>query len=132
MMKYLVNLFTNVFITSLCFISFSIAEEIDPVMVSPDFYTIILENENVRVVEYLLPPDKKDNWHAHPPKVSYVIEGGKLKINLENGESFVVEEKPGQARWSGSVGKHFVENVGATAIKIVIVENKNMSASIDN
>src|SRR5688572_7656172 len=62
-------------------------DNIDPVKVSPDKFKVLLENEHVRVVEYSLKPGEKDNWHTHPPKTSYVISGGKLKIVLESGEA---------------------------------------------
>lgn len=100
------------------------AEEIDPVVVSPDMYKVLLENEHVRVVEYEIPPGQKDNWHTHPAKVSYIVAGGSLKITPEQGESFIVEEKTGSTTWFEAVGKHFGENVGQTPIRIVFVEIK--------
>ena len=43
-----------------------------------------LENENVRVLEYVLEPGERDQWHTHPAKVSYV-RGGELRIHLADG-----------------------------------------------
>ena len=100
------------------------AEEIDPVVVSPDMYKVLLENQHVRVVEYEIPPGQKDNWHTHPAKVSYIVAGGSLRITPEQGESFIVEEKTGSTTWFEAVGKHFGENVGQTPVRIVFVEIK--------
>ena len=83
-----------------------------------------MENEHVRVVEYKLRPGEKDNWHTHPPKSSYVVSGGFLKIHTENGESFDSESIAGTASWMGEVGKHFVENVGDTDVVIILTEIK--------
>ena len=99
-------------------------DEIDPVVVSPDMYKELLENEHVRVVEYEILPGQKDNWHTHPAKVSYVVAGGSLRITPEQGESFIVEEKTGSTIWFEAVGKHFGENVGQTPVRIVFVEIK--------
>lgn len=96
--------------------------EIDPAIVSPDMYKVLLENEHVRVVEYEILPGQKDNWHTHPAKVSYVVTGGSLRISPEEGESFIVEEKAGSTIWFEAVGKHFGENVGQTPVHIVFVE----------
>ena len=100
---------------------------IDPTVVSPDKYTVLLENEHVRVVEYLLQPGEKDTWHTHPPKVSYVVSGGSLRITLDGGESFVVEEVSGSAAWMGALDRHFGENIGATPVRITFIEIKSLA-----
>ncbi len=97
---------------------------IDPVKVSPDKFKILMENKYVRVVEYSLKPGEKDEWHTHPPKSSYVVSGGKLKVYLENGETLIADEKTGTASWMDYVGKHYVENIGSTAVTIVFTEVK--------
>ncbi|MCG8603913.1 hypothetical protein MJD09_02810 [bacterium] len=109
-----------------------IRHKIDPVVVSSQMYKVLLENQHVRVVEYQINPGEKDNWHTHPPKVSYVISGGTLKIIQEENESFVVEEEAGTASWLGTVGKHYVENVGKTSVRILLVEVKNVAAEVED
>ncbi len=99
----------------------------DPTEVSPEKYTVLLENEHVRVVEYVIKPGAKDVWHTHPPKVSYIVSGGKLRITPEGADSFVVEENSGNAAWMSALGRHFGENVGTTPIRIVLVEIKSLS-----
>jgi hypothetical protein len=39
----------------------------------------------------------RDQWHTHPPKVSYVVAGGTLRITTEDGQSFLTDEKSGSA-----------------------------------
>ena len=86
---------------------------IDPVKVSPDKFKIVMENEHVRVVQYSLKPGEKDNWHTHPPKSSYVLSGGKLKVFLENGETITADEKAGTASWTDYVVTYYVEKLEA-------------------
>ena len=97
---------------------------IDPVKILPDKFKVLLENQHVRVVEYSLNPGEKDEWHTHPPKSSYVVSGGKLKVYLENGETIIADEIAGTASWSDYVGKHYVENIGSTKVTIVLTEVK--------
>ena len=97
---------------------------IDPVKVAPAIFKILLENKHVRVVEYSLKPGEKDVWHTHPPKSSYVVSGGKLKVNLENGEVIIADEIAGTASWMDYVGKHYVENISNTTVTIVFTELK--------
>lgn len=97
---------------------------IDVLKASPANFKLLLENEHVRVLEYTLKPGGKDTPHTHPAKSSYVVTGGKIKIYLENGETIIVDEVAETASWMGYVGKHYVENIGSTTIKIVLTEVK--------
>ena len=98
--------------------------DIDAVKASPGQFKILLENEYVRVVEYSLKPGEKDSTHTHPPKTSYVISGGMLRIYPENEKPFDFEEIKGAAEWSGKRGKHYVENIGKTTVTILLTEIK--------
>lgn len=100
------------------------ALNIDPVKISPGLFKVLLENEHVRVVKYSLHPGEKDKWHTHPAKSSYVVNGGKLKVYLENGQTIFADEKEGTASWMDYVGKHYVENIGNTTVTIVFTEIK--------
>ncbi len=103
-------------------------DHVDSAAVSPDKYTVLLENEHVRVLEYQIQPGEKEAWHTHPPKASYIVSGGKLRITPEDGDSFVVDEASGTAAWMGAVGPHFGENVGTTPIRIALIEIKSLAA----
>lgn len=104
--------------------------EIDFVMSSPDKAKIVLENEFVRVIEYSLKPGEKDNLHTHPPKTSYVISGGILRVYPENEKPFDMEEVTGTTEWADKRGKHYVENIGKTTVTILLTEVK--SAQLHN
>lgn len=97
---------------------------IDALKASPKQFKLLMENSKVRVLEYTLKPGEKDEWHTHPPKSSYVVSGGKLKVHLENGETIIADEKSGTASWMDYVGKHWVENIGNTSVTIVLTEVK--------
>ena len=99
--------------------------EIDFVESSPDKAKILLENEYVRVIEYTLKPGEKDSTHTHPPKTSYVISGGMLRIYPENERPFDAMEVAGKAEWADKRGKHYVENIGKTTVTILLTEIKS-------
>ena len=83
-----------------------------------------MENEYVRIVEYSLKPGEKDNTHTHPPKTSYVISGGMLRVYPEGGKTFDFEEIKGASEWADKVGRHYVENIGETTVTILLTEIK--------
>ena len=97
---------------------------IDPVTASPDQFTVLLNNDQVRVVQYTLRPGARDQWHTHPPKVSYVVSGGELRIHMADGTSFLATEKAGTASWMDALPRHYAENVGRTTVSIVLTEVK--------
>ena len=97
---------------------------IDAIVASPDKFKVLLENDNVRVIEYELLPGQRDQWHTHPPKVSYVIAGGTLRITTEDGSSFDITETNGTATWMDALGRHFAENIGSAPVRILLVEVK--------
>ena len=102
-----------------------LAEQVDPVEVSPTQFKIDFENDHVRIVSYHLQPGERDNWHTHPAKVSVITGGGLLRITTGDGESFEVTEEAGTASWMPALGRHFAENIGDTTVKVVLVEIKS-------
>ena len=111
-------------LTGPCLAANSSPQEIDALTASPENFTLLLENEHVRVLEYVLLPGEQDKWHTHPPKVSYVLSGGKLEVHLEDGTLILADEKAGAADWAGVRGKHYVKNIGNTSVRILLVEDK--------
>lgn len=116
---------TIIFLTLSCNQNSIQEESIDFVASSPGKAKIVLENEYVRVIEYSLKPGEMDSTHTHPPKTSYVISGGLLRIYPENGKPFDAEEMTGHTAWSDKVGKHYVENIGQTTVTILLTEIKS-------
>ena len=100
--------------------------QIDAIKASPSNFKLLLDNQYVRVLEYTLNPGDKDQWHTHPAKSSYVVSGGQLKVYLENGDTIMANETTGTASWMDAVGKHYVENIGKTPVKIVLTEIKSL------
>lgn len=101
-------------------------ENIDIVQTSPNQARVLMENEQVRIVEYFIKPGDKDVWHTHPPRSSYVVAGGKVKVYTENAEPKISEVKTGTSSWADQGAKHYVENVGDTDIKIILTEIKSL------
>lgn len=58
--------------------------------------------------------------------MSYIAEGGTLRINSEDGKSVLADEKAGTTTWDQPVGRHFVENVGKTPVRIILTEVKGV------
>jgi hypothetical protein len=58
----------------------TIAEaELDPVKLSPQLYTVRLDNDQVRVYENCSTPGVKDPMHSHPHGLLYIVAGDRMR-----------------------------------------------------
>jgi quercetin dioxygenase-like cupin family protein len=86
----------------------------DPVKTSPQFYKVLLDNDQVRVLEFRLEPGEKEPKHSHPAGVIYVLNGATLKFTYPDGRTEERAAAAGDAIWREPV-THAVENIGKTA-----------------
>ena len=95
----------------------------DPAAVNPSSITVKLENDSVRVMEAVLPPGYQEKMHTHPAYVMYITSGGKVRLHMADGRTRESEFKTGDVFFSEPV-THWAENIGATTIRVMLVELK--------
>jgi quercetin dioxygenase-like cupin family protein len=94
----------------------------DPVTTNPDLYTVLFENDRVRVLEYRDKPGDRTTPHRHPDSVMYTLGSFRRRLS-QNGRQVDVELSPGQVRWV-SAQEHSGENIGDTGSHSLFVELK--------
>ncbi|MCH7734599.1 MAG: cupin domain-containing protein [Chloroflexi bacterium] len=99
------------------------ADYIDPIDVSPDIYKLLDENDKVRVVEMKLAAGQSDNKHSHRNETVYFVTGGKVKIDVEGGDTVEAEIPDGHVMFSDP-WTHTVHNVGDSDIRAILIEEK--------
>jgi len=95
----------------------------DAVTVAPHFYTVVLENDRVRVLEARGKPGDKTELHAHPAQVVIAITDGQFRFTSPDGHTVEAELKAGQAMYLDPV-EHTAEITGTTESHTVLVELK--------
>src|SRR6267143_7204454 len=95
----------------------------DPVKISPQYYKVLLENEQVRVLEYRLKAGEKEPMHSHPAGVVYVLNGAKLKFSYPDGRTEEKAATTGETIWREPT-THAVENIGDTQAHAIAVDLK--------
>jgi quinol monooxygenase YgiN/quercetin dioxygenase-like cupin family protein len=95
----------------------------DPVPLYPENYTVVLENDRVRVVDFRLRKDATENAHSHPAHVLYVIAPFKVRFTFPDGRTGIREVKAGDILFSEAV-THATENIGGTDAHGILVELK--------
>ena len=99
----------------------------DPVTVAPNIYKkVLLENDNVRVMQFELAPQETVPWHSHPDHFVYAITDGKLEITDKGKPAVIAEIKAGEALYLVAT-THMAKNIGETPIQFIVTELKTIS-----
>ena len=94
----------------------------DPVASNPEAYSVIFENDRVRVLEYRDTPGHLTTPHAHPDSVLYSLSS--FRRRLHGGDQQRDVEMPaGLAGWLPAQ-EHAGENIGDTETHVIFVELK--------
>ena len=88
-----------------------------------DVYTLLLENDRVRVFDVRFRPGQKAVMHRHPDHVVYVLAHFAANMTVPGESGQVIPLKAGQAVWIGA-GPHEVQNIGTTEGHALVVELK--------
>jgi quercetin dioxygenase-like cupin family protein len=90
---------------------------------APHVYTVLFENERVRLLDVRMKPGDESAQHSHPDYLLYALEGGKVKLTDAAGQSAEVDVPAGATMWR-EAEEHSALNVGTTEIHALFVELK--------
>src|SRR5207248_11324325 len=113
----------SIILISLVAVLCTTAHAQDPVKTSPQYYKVLLENDQVRVLEYRLTAGEKEPMHSHSAGVVYVLSGTKLKFNYSDGRTEERAAAAGETIWRDPT-THAVENIGDTEAHAIAVDLK--------
>jgi hypothetical protein len=95
----------------------------DPVVTDGDKYSVVLENERVRVLRYHDKPGDRTSQHAHPDYVLYAESSFRRRLSFPDGRKQEIDVKAGSIVWMQG-HTHIGENIGDTDTDVVFVELK--------
>jgi len=95
----------------------------DAVLVAPDLYKVLFENDRVRVLDVRYGPGVKSAMHSHPDTVVVALTPLNAKFTLADGQTADVEVPASEAMWV-EAQDHAVENTSASEIHGILVELK--------
>ena len=94
----------------------------DPVKTDPDLYSVVFENERVRVLEYRDHPGDRTSSHSHPDMVIIPLATFRRRLTVD-GRTVEVEKVVHDAGWVPAQ-THAGENIGTTDSHVLFVELK--------
>lgn len=95
----------------------------DPITTSPQYYKVLIDNDEIRVVEFHLKPGEVEPMHSHSRGFVYALSDAKLKVTVPDKKSEEIVIKAGEAHWREPV-THAIENIGTTEARAIAVELK--------
>ena len=95
----------------------------DVIETDGDKYSVVLENERVRVLKYHDKPGDITKQHTHPDYVLYAESSFKRRMHFADGRKMDVDVKAGRVVWMKG-HTHIGENIGDTNTDVIIVELK--------
>ena len=101
----------------------------DPVPLYPDNYKVLLENDRVRVLDFQLKKGAKEDFHAHPTAVTYVLAPFKIRFTFKDGTTRIREAKAGEVFY-GDALVHSSENIGDTDAHGLLIEMKSAAKAM--
>jgi beta-alanine degradation protein BauB len=99
----------------------------DPTVTDPDKYTVIFENDRVRVLEYRDEPGQATRPHHHPDSLMYTLSSFDRRLVAEDGASRDVTLGKGEIRWLDAQ-VHSGENIGQKPTHVLFVELKDQGS----
>src|SRR6267154_928973 len=95
----------------------------DAVKVDPKHYTVMTENDQVRVLKVHYGPHEKSVMHSHPAGVMVALTDCKVQFTDAAGKKTDMTMKAGEAQ-ATTAGTHLPENVDDKGMDLILVELK--------
>ena len=95
----------------------------DPTKVDSKHYTVVSENDQVRILKIHYGPHEKSVMHSHPNSVAVFLTDGQVRFTLPGGKTQDSNVKAGDAVYTPAQ-THLPENQGDKPFELVLVELK--------
>lgn len=100
----------------------------DAAKVDPKHYSVVSENDRVRILKAHYGPHEKSVMHSHPAAVAVFLTDSKGQFAFPDGKKEDLSGKAGDARFTAAV-THLPENTGDKAFDVIVVELKGKAAA---
>lgn len=98
----------------------------DPIQTNPELYSVVFENERVRVLRYHDRPGDQTKPHHHPDSVMVTLSSFQRRVS-NDGHEVDVAIPAGEVRWLDAQN-HAGHNTGTTETLTLFIELKEPAA----
>ena len=112
---------------AVCLCSATVLSAQDAVKVDPKHYSVVSENDHVRILKVHYGPHEKAVMHSHPDTVAVFLTDAKGQFTFPDGKKQEFTVKAGDAQYSAAA-IHLPENTGDKDMEIIVTELKGKTA----
>lgn len=110
-----------------CLCSAPIVRAQDAVKVDPKHYTVVSENDQVRILKVHYGAHEKSVMHSHPASVAVFLTEAKGRFSFPDGTHQDFAAKAGQSQFEAAA-THLPENDGDAGMDVIVIELKGHAA----
>jgi beta-alanine degradation protein BauB len=114
----------GVLFSAVCFSGLAENKTLDPAKLDPAMYKVVLENKQLRAIDYHIGPGQTEPMHSHPCGVFvYFFTDADMASTLADGNKSEGHSRAGDVVWRSPV-THFGKNIGNKEAHMLLVEPK--------
>src|SRR5450432_3576903 len=111
------------YVAVLCVCTAPILAAQDAVKVDPKHYSVVSENDQVRILKVHYGAHETSVMHSHPATVAVFLTDAKGTFTFPNGKKQDFAVKAGETQYSAA-DIHLPENTGDKAMDVIVIELK--------
>jgi hypothetical protein len=96
----------------------------DALDVDSEHYSLVFENDRVRVIRIEYDPGEKSVMHSHMDSVVVALTDTETRMHLPDGSSVDDALAAGHAQWADA-GDHLPENISGQSMEALLIELKD-------
>ena len=96
----------------------------EPEHLPEPYYTVLWENEDIRIVEHRIEIGESEPKHSHPKMFAYIMENSNVRVTEADGTVHEVALTKGEFQ-ELSPWTHSIDNIGETPLHTLLVELKS-------
>jgi quercetin dioxygenase-like cupin family protein len=112
---------------AVCLCLATIVSAQDAVKTDPKHYSVVTENDQVRILKVHYGPHEKSIMHSHPATVAVFLTDAKGQFAYPGGKKLDFAVKAGDSQYEAAT-THLPENTGDAGMDVIVVELKGHAA----
>lgn len=118
---------TALYLVVVCLSSTTILSAQDAAKVDSKHYSVVSENDQVRILKVHYGPHEKSVMHSHPNAVAVFLTDAKGTFTFPDGKTQDFAVKAGDSQYSPAA-THLPENTGDKEMQLIVIELKGKTA----
>lgn len=117
------------YVAVMCLCGATVLPAQDAVKADSKHYSVVSENDQVRILKIHYGPHEKSVMHSHPNTVVVFLTDANVQFSFPDGKKETHSVKAGDSQYSAA-GTHLPENMGDKVMEAILIELKGKTAKV--